>query len=286
LRATSRAARIGHADERSGDSSARHSISPRRGIRPTRYPGGGVIHTGIDAALSCARRSGPHAFFLRRHFRDQRPASRSIRQPGPGEQLTRTNHRGGEVLSAKLSRRLLAGARVAESSNRRREADSRERAGEGGWRARLSAVARSIRSPADAHEDYPTPADVNAARREPTGQALVVYASAHRQVTDDARAADEEEVLRFLRGGQAVECGGRRRKDSRQHARCAGRGRKTCRRFCRCSGEPKESKTPGPRRAGRCSEKSGRGSVDAVGRGRAHLGCLIGEHDSTWRRNR
>ncbi len=89
------------------------------GIRPKRYPCGGVIHTGIDAALAIRDELGPR---VSRHRRDQ-GRDHEIRRE-PRRHAVSEGHGGGEIQSA-IRRGLLAGAWRAEACLVRGRSDRR-----------------------------------------------------------------------------------------------------------------------------------------------------------------
>ena len=103
-----------------------------RGFRPKRYPCGGVIHTGIDAALTLRDELGPGVAEI---FRDQGRHLEIRRQPR--QRAVPDQYRGGEVQPA-ICRRLCARERAAWSVGVRRRG-YQGRAGKG---ARTHGVGR------------------------------------------------------------------------------------------------------------------------------------------------
>ena len=137
------------------------------GFRPKRYPCGGVIHTGIDAALQIRDELGATRC---RHHRDQGRHLEIRREPR--RHGISGQHGGGEVQSA-ICHRGVAGERRAEARTRSSRRRSRTRASRR-WPAMVSvAIDPEF---ADAIEDYPTRVAVTL-KDGRTVERLVVYAS-------------------------------------------------------------------------------------------------------------
>jgi 2-methylcitrate dehydratase PrpD len=198
-----------------------------RGFRPKRYPCGGVIHTGIDAALKIREQLGAQVADITaiKAGISKYAANRASAVPD--------QHRGGEVQSA-IRRRLFAGEGGADAVGLRRGGDPR-RAGEGagahGVGLDRSGIRRRPRGLSDAAHGH--------AQGRAQHRGALRLCERHRAISDVA-GADRGQVPRLREGGDRARA---RRKNPRHAARA--RRRAELRRFLAAGADVSSSRVPG-----------------------------------------